>query len=209
MSNSKGKSNKKLVRMVLCAIFIAFIIVMTVVPNFGYISTGIVEITTLHIIVILGACILGPAYGALLGTVWGLSCLVRAFTNPLWILFTNPLISVVPRMLVGLISGFIFKGLRKTKLNETVSLVITAVCGTLVNTLLVLTSMSLFGTMVDFYMDAYALIKTILSTLISINCPIEIAAAAVIVPAVFKASEREMYKYDIISKREIAKSNES
>ena len=54
---------------VLAAMFSALIIVMTVVPMTGYITVGPVEITTLHIVVAIGATILGWKYGALLGLV--------------------------------------------------------------------------------------------------------------------------------------------
>ncbi|MEG2174142.1 MAG: ECF transporter S component, partial [Oscillospiraceae bacterium] len=77
---------------VLASLFAALIIVMTVVPYLGYINYGLIEITTLHIVVTLGAVCLGWKYGALLGGVWGVTCLLRAFTNPAWLLFTNPLI---------------------------------------------------------------------------------------------------------------------
>ena len=195
---SKGQQNQKLVRMILASIFMAILIVMTLIPNTGYISTGIVEITTLHIIVILGACILGPAYGALLGGFWGVTCMIRAFTNPLWILFTNPLISVVPRILVGWFAALVFRGLSKTKCPETVSLIIAAVTVTLTNTVFVIGSMALFGKTMDFYMNAYKMVSSILSTIIGVNGVIELAAAVVLVPAVYKASKKEMLKYKIV-----------
>lgn len=191
------QNNRKLVRTVLASIFAAIIIVMTFIPNFGYISTGVIEITTIHIMVILSACVLGPWFGAFEGAVWGITCLIRAFTNPLWIMFTNPLISVVPRILVGLLAGLIFAGLKKTKLNITVSLIIVSILGTLFNTVFVLSSMALFGETIDFYMNAYKLIKTIMMTLVSINCPIEVALAAILIPIIYRASEKEMIKYKI------------
>ena len=62
----------------------ALIIVMTVVPYTGYINYGLVEITTLHVVVAVGAVMLGWQYGAVLGFVWGITCVLRALTNPLW-----------------------------------------------------------------------------------------------------------------------------
>ena len=58
-TSAKTISHEKLRELVLTAILSALIIVMTVVPYTGYITVGVVEITTLHIVVALGACFLG------------------------------------------------------------------------------------------------------------------------------------------------------
>ena len=72
------KKKQKLVYLVMCALFAALIVVMTFTPYLGYITVGIIEITTLHIVVIFGATVLGAKYGAILGGVWGLTCIVSA-----------------------------------------------------------------------------------------------------------------------------------
>ena len=69
------KQKKKLTRLVMCALFSALIVVMTFTPYLGYITVGVIEITTLHAVVIFGAAVLGPAMGAVLGGVWGLTCI--------------------------------------------------------------------------------------------------------------------------------------
>ena len=111
------KKKKQLVRLVLCALFAALIVVMTFTPYLGYITVGIIEITTLHMVVIFGACLLGAKYGAILGGVWGLTCIVRAFQFGI-IPFQNPMVSLVPRIIVGLVAGLIFLGLSKTKVKS-------------------------------------------------------------------------------------------
>ena len=67
----------------MAAVLSALIIVMTVIPYTGYIYYGLIEITTLHIVVAIGGVLLGWKYGAWLGFVWGATCVIRAFTNPL------------------------------------------------------------------------------------------------------------------------------
>ena len=62
----KSESLRKLVA---ASILSALIVVMSVMPFTGYISYGMIEITTLHILVILGAVLLDWKYGALLGLV--------------------------------------------------------------------------------------------------------------------------------------------
>ncbi|MBQ9553187.1 MAG: ECF transporter S component [Clostridia bacterium] len=177
------KTNLK--KLTLASVFAALIVVFTVVPNLGYISTGVIEITTLHIVTILGAVFLGWKYGAVLGGVWGVTCLVRAFTNPLWLPFTNPLISVLPRIFVGLVAGLVFAGLRKTKLNKALCAAISAAAATLTNTVLVLSALYIFGGMIQSYAQFFEMFKTIITTIISLNGGIELAAAILLVPAIY------------------------
>lgn len=177
-------------KLVAAAVFAALIVVMTVVPYTGYINYGLIEITTLHIPVILGAVMLGAKYGALLGGIWGITCFVRAFTNPLWIIFTNPLVSVVPRIVVGMVAGLVFALLARKIKSRAVCAVIAAVCATLTNTLLVLGAIYAFGGMIESYAAFFELFKTVFTTIISLNGIIELVAAIVLVPVLQNALER-------------------
>ncbi len=177
---------------VLTSLFAAMIILMTIIPFLGYISVGPIEITTLHVVVIIGSVFLGWKYGALLGAVWGITCIFRAMTlaaaNPAFEMFINPMISLVPRILVGMVSGAIFGALnKKLKLNGLLSAGISAVVGTLTNTLLVLSAMYIFGQMIKNYNDIFEMLKTIWLTIIGVNGTIELAAALIIVPTAYKA----------------------
>ena len=163
MSRSKKMNVKKLV---LAAVFIAIIIVMTAVPYTGYITylPGGIAITTLHIPVIIGAVFLGWKYGALLGGVWGLTCVVKAYLNPEAgnIPFQNPLVSVLPRIIVGIVAGLVFALVAGRYSNkspeeqaarrrmaqrdrEILAAGAAALAGTLTNTVLVLTMLHFFG----------------------------------------------------------------
>ena len=180
------KDKAKLSQLVLCGIFSALIIVMTAIPYTGYITYGPIEITTLHIIVIIASCLLGWKYGAVLGGVWGISCIIRATTNPLWIMFINPLISLLPRIAVGIVAGLIFKAASKTRLGNAGGAVLAAIGGTLTNTVLVLSSMYVFGGMIKEYAQVFEMFKTIYLTVISLNGGVELAAAIIITPLVCK-----------------------
>lgn len=194
MVTKMGKK-QKLFELVLTAIFSSLIIVMTLIPNLGYISVSILEITTLHIVVILGATVLGWKYGAIIGGVWGLTSFLRAFTNPLWILFTNPLISVVPRIIVGLVAGLVFTALKKTKLPKLATGAIAAVAGTITNTVLVLSAIYIFGNMIESYRDVYDIVSAIYTTVIGVNGVVELVAAVIIVPTVYLALENVKRNY--------------
>ncbi|MDD3401265.1 MAG: ECF transporter S component [Eubacteriales bacterium] len=179
------KTNRESLRkMILCAIFCALVVAMTFVPYTGYISVGVIEITTLHIVTILAGVLLGWKYGSIVGFVWGMTCLVRAYMIPIYLPFGfgNPLVSVLPRILVGAVSGLVFGALKKTRLSTTVGIVIATICGSLTNTVLVLTAMSIFvkASVAELFMSIF-------STLVGLNGVIEIAAAIVIIPAVYFA----------------------
>lgn len=171
---------KKLTR---AGILSALIVVMTVVPYTGYINYGLVEITTLHIVVAIGAVMLGWRYGAVLGFVWGVTCIIRALTNPIWAPFVNPLVSLVPRVLVGIAAGLAADGLRKLKCKPYVVGAVSAAAATLTNTVLVLTALKLFSAV----LTGAPLLGTIYATLIGVNGVVELIAAILITPSVLAA----------------------
>ena len=175
--------------MVRAGILCALIIVMTIVPYTGYISYGLVEITTLHIVVAVGAVMLGWQYGAVLGFVWGVTCILRALTNPLWAPFVNPMVSLVPRVLVGMVAGFAAQGFRKLRLRSGLVAGLSAAAATLTNTVLVLSALKLFSAV----LTGMPLLGTIYATLIGINGSIELVAAVILVPVIVAAiSPREL-----------------
>ncbi len=161
----------------------ALIIVMTLVPYTGYISYGLIEITTLHIVVAAGAVMLGWKYGAYLGLVWGVSCMLRALTNPLWAPFVNPLISVLPRVCVGVVGGLVAEGLRKARCKTAFLAGVSAAAATITNTALVLSALKLFSVQ----LAGVPLLGTIYATLIGVNGVIELVAAVLLTPIIVKA----------------------
>ncbi len=104
-------TRSKLEKMVLTAMFCAIITAMTFIPFVGYITYGGLSLTTLHVVAILGAVTLGPVRGAVIGLVWGVTCLLYAMANGTAdaAIFLNPLISVVPRVIVGFMAGWYFR----------------------------------------------------------------------------------------------------
>lgn len=183
---------KRTARLTLTALFAALTVVMTVTPYFGYITYGgVIEITTIHIAVILGAAVLGKKNGALIGGIWGVTCLLRALTNTaLYGLFLNPLISVVPRIAVGFVAGLLSEKLLKTKLPKALALSITAAVSTLTNTVLVLGAIYLFGGTMNLYADIFELVKSVFMTIIGINGIIELLGAVILVPAIYIPTQK-------------------
>ncbi len=186
------KKKKQLVRLVLCALFAALIVVMTFTP-LGYIIIGPgIAITTIHLVTILGASILGIKEGAFLGAIWGVLCVIKAFQEPIPanIPFQNPMISVVPRIFVGIVTALVVKTLLKTKIKKPLSVGIGAFAGTLTNTVLVITALNIFNGFETITLGVTTTLNTIITTLIGVNGIIEIVAAVILVPAIYTATEK-------------------
>lgn len=187
--NTKNKTYRLVIRAILTAI----IILQTMVPFLGFIPIGITSLTIIHITVIVAAIVLGTKDGMFIGLVWGIFTIIRAFTSPTTPLditvFTNPIISVLPRVLVGLVAGILFTGLyRKTKKVDLASIV-AAIFGTLTNTVLVLTLMgTLYTSLVatTYGVDASALFVT-LGAIAVTNGVSEVITAVILTPILVKA----------------------
>ena len=143
-------SRNKTFRLVLRAILLAIIIVQAMVPWLGFIPLGFISLTIIHITVIIAAVVLGPKDGMVIGLFWGIATIVRAYAMPTTpfdtLVFTNPIISVVPRVLVGLVAGLVFHWIYQKNKSITISSAFAGVLGSLVNTVLVLGFMGLFYT---------------------------------------------------------------
>ena len=96
--------------LVTAAILGAITIVLSLTP-LGLIPLGIINATTMHIPVIIAAIIEGPLVGALVGLIFGVSSLANAILrpNPVSFVFYNPLISILPRILIGITSYYVYK----------------------------------------------------------------------------------------------------
>ena len=88
--------------------------------------------TIMHVPAIVGGVLEGPLVGLLVGGIFGIFSWLQA-TSPL---FANPLVSVLPRLLIGVTAAFTYVALKKT--NEYLALLMAGVVGTLTNTVLVL-----------------------------------------------------------------------
>jgi len=108
----------------------------------GFIPLGFANVTTMHIPVIIGAIMEGPFVGAMVGLIFGISSMVKSFMTPTPIsfIFLNPLVSVLPRVLIGILTYYFFTMAKKLLKNEKTVLILSGAFGTLVNTVFVLGS---------------------------------------------------------------------
>ena len=168
-------------------ILMGLIILMTFIPNIGYIQTGLFSITTIHIPVLIGAALMGPIGGLVLGLTWGLTSYFYALTLGTIeaMIFLNPMVSIVPRVLVGLIVSYTIMALDKVNMKEVLKYGLVAGIGTLSNTVLVLSSIFIFAS--EGVLSFNQAFSTIITIIISTNGLLELFAAVIIVPAVVKA----------------------
>ncbi len=124
------------------ALLVAVILLMAFTP-IGYIKTLGLEITLIVIPVAVGAVTLGPAGGAILGGVFGVTSFIQCFGMSAFgtiLLGVNPfftfLVCVPTRMLEGWLTGLIYQGLRKSSLKSEVSVTLANLCCPLLNTTL-------------------------------------------------------------------------
>ncbi len=106
----------------------------------GFIPIGPTKATIMHIPVIIAAMIEGPLVGAIVGLIFGIFSLIQSVTSPTVVsfVFWNPLVSVVPRVLIGIVSYYSYASIRKIVKNDTLAVAITGAIGTLTNTVGVL-----------------------------------------------------------------------
>ncbi|HYE83628.1 MAG TPA: ECF transporter S component [Clostridia bacterium] len=102
--------------------------------GYGFIPLPIAKATIMHIPVIIGAILEGPVVGMSIGLIFGLFSIFQSLSSPtlLSFAFINPLVSVLPRVLIGLTSYYCYK-LAANRM-KTVGIGLGAAVGSLTNT---------------------------------------------------------------------------
>ena len=153
--------------MVTTAMFVAIILAMSFVPYLGYIPLGFMTATIIHSPVIIGAILLGPARGAFLGGIFGLTSMINNTFNPNLTSFVfspfyslgnvhgnfkSLIICFVPRILIGVVAYYVYTGIVKlvkkknSGKSSIAALAAAGAAGALTNTLLVMNGIYfLFG----------------------------------------------------------------
>lgn len=109
--NKKTLTSRKLTT---AAVLGAITIVLGITP-LGLIPLGIINATTMHIPVIIAAIVEGPVVGGLVGLIFGVFSLINAIlrSTPISFVFYNPLISVIPRILIGITSYYAYQSVKR------------------------------------------------------------------------------------------------
>ncbi|AOY75155.1 ECF transporter S component [Clostridium formicaceticum] len=164
LKGSKNRISTK--KMAVAGMLGGFSVALSMTP-IGYIPIPFLGInaTTMHIPVIIGAILGGPMIGTFVGIIFGVSSLLRA-TTPF---FADPLVAILPRLLIGIMSYYTYK-LSKNA-------IVPAVVGTATNTV---------GVMTMIYLRGYLPLEAVLG-IAAINGTAEVVVSSFIVYAVVKA----------------------
>lgn len=196
---SNANVNPKVGRLARMALLVAIIILLTFTP-LGYITLPFIAATTIQMPVIIGAVMMGPMAGLALGIAFGLSALCKVLMMPgadpvatailSYNFFLYAVIAIVPRGLMGWLSGLLFAGLNKTMPNQRlISYGITGFVGSMLNTIFYLGSLWLMasGIVAEVYsMDISGVGAMVMTVAATAGIP-EAIVSCVIVAAVCRA----------------------
>ena len=176
--------------LVITAMMIAVTVILMTTP-IGTIRLPLVSITIAHIPAIITAIVIGLGKGLVVALALGLSSLLMAAISPGTILdpfFVNPLVSVLPRILIPITTYFSYhvtkRFLKRLTAGEYLAIVISVVIGNLTNTFGVYTMLYLVYARQIFEKtgnDALGLILTAISTTTVLKC---IAVVIIVTPIV-------------------------
>ena len=154
-----GASGRTNVRyMVQLAVLTAILVVLEF-TGIGMIKTPGLEFTVMQVPVIIGAIVMGPAAGGILGGVFGLLSFWECFGKSQFgaaLLSINPfltfLVCVPTRVLMGLCCGWIFKGLRRLDHTpgQLIAFGVSSLSGALLNTVFFMGTLVLCFYQTDF-----------------------------------------------------------
>lgn len=183
--------------LVLLGLLTAILLIMAYTP-LGYLNIGPLAISFNVIPVAIAAIALGPIGGAVIGAIFGftsfLQCIGVGGTSAMGaILFgINPVLAFiqrfVPRVLDGLLLGFIFKGMRKAT-NVHISCLVTGFCSAFLNTLFFMTALVLLFGNTEYMQNLIGgqNIFVFICTFVGINAVCEMLASTIISGAVGSA----------------------
>jgi uncharacterized membrane protein len=149
-TNSKASTRK----ITTLAMLTAIAVILGFTP-LGIIPVPPVPATIMHIPVIIAAILEGPIIGAIMGLIFGIISIIRAVTTGSLLLeaYFNPLISVLPRILIGVGAYYVYK-LLPVK-NDKIRVGVAAAVGTAINTI------GFLGMMFLLFAKGYATAKDI------------------------------------------------
>lgn len=180
------------------------VLIVMGMTGIGFIPLPVIKATTMHIPVILGAVVLGPSAGGILGGVFGLCSIWANTTTPNLLSFAfSPFmtteglpgvakslwIALGCRILFGLIAGWLWLLMKKICKKEYITLPITAAVSTLCHTILVMGS--IYFLLAQQYAQAKnvgisAVFGLIMGTVTASGIP-EAIAAAILVTVIGRA----------------------
>ncbi len=212
---------KKDTRWMTSVALMAAIVILLANTPLGMIQLPIIKATTVHIPVIIGAVMLGPLAGAILGGIFGICSMISNTMTPSLLSFAfSPFmsttgivgavkavwISVGCRVMIGVVSGWLWILLKKIHLNRYAALAVTGFVGSMTNTVTVMGS--IFVLLMNEYASARNVVGAkevfglIMVTVTSSGIP-EAIAAMILVAVIGSALLYAMSKMPEYGRRQI------
>lgn len=144
--------------MTLFAMFLAIEIVLVMTP-LGFLRLGVLDITLMHLPVILTAVTMGKKAGMQMGFVFGVCSIMNATLRPGITSFVfspfieiagvhgnwaSLIVAIVPRVAIGYVSAVCYETIHKKETREKTALFMAGLLGSLTNTVLVLAGIYVF-----------------------------------------------------------------
>lgn len=189
--------------MVTLAMLSAIMLIMSFTP-LGYLNIGPLAISLNMIPVGIAAIALGPMGGAVLGSLFGitsfLQCIGIGGTSAMGaVLFEiSPFLAFiqrfVPRLLAGLLSGLIYRGMKKLT-NPTVACFVTGFAAALLNTVLFMSALVLLFGNTEYVQGLIAGRNVIvfICAFVGVNALVEMIAATAVVGIVGKVLHKVVF----------------
>ena len=199
------KATQKTRRLVQLAILVAIMLILAFTP-LGYLKVGAIEITFMTIPVVIGAILLGPAAGAFLGGVFGLTSFIQCFgMSPFGaaLLGINPfftfVVCMVPRILMGYLAGLIFQVISRHDKTKILSFAVASLSGALLNTILFVGLLMLSFGSSDYMMTMRGGMGLLafLAAFVGVNGLVEAIVAFVLGTAISKALVQFLPKTEV------------
>ncbi len=145
-------------RWMVCVALMAAIVIVLANTPLGMIQLPVIKATTVHIPVIIGAILLGPLAGGILGGVFGICSVISNTMAPTLLSFAfSPFMSTTGlpgvlkalwiavgcRILIGVVAGWLWRMILHFHWNQTICLPIVGFVGSMVNTITVMCSIYL------------------------------------------------------------------
>lgn len=188
-----GNIRKRTKMIVVVGLMLAITIILTFTP-LGFIQVPPISITIMHIPSIIAGIVAGPIAGAIVGLGMGLASFFRALTsaNIADKLFINPLVSVLPRLFIGVAAYYAYSGVKKLllkrqstqKLRKGIPALVGSIAGTLTNTVLVLSMIYIV-----YYTDNP--LVNFIGVAISVNVVVELIVAVMVCVPIAIILERQ------------------
>lgn len=197
---SNAHVNRKTVRLVQMAILVAIIFLLMFTP-LGFLVIGPIAATTIQMPVIIGAILLGPTSGAILGGFFGLSAIIKVIIMPgadafatavlTYNFFGYLVIAMVPRILMGWFAGLLGTALQKNK-KDVLTYGVTGFIGSMLNTIFYLGALWMIAAQVianAYQIDLSGVGAVVMTTAITAGVP-EAIISSIVVTAVCKALKK-------------------